>query len=65
MMRAKKFPERVLITAFTISLLLFSPHSWAESNEDFNTWQNTLAPLYLYGVSMSGTLTSGPITAPL
>jgi hypothetical protein len=38
---------------------------WADSNEDFNTWQNTLAPLYLWGISMSGTMTSGPITAPL
>lgn len=45
--------------------LLFGSHVWADSNEDFNTWQNTLAPLYLWGISMSGTMTSGPITAPL
>jgi ABC-type amino acid transport substrate-binding protein len=64
-MNAKIIPERVLVTVFTISLLLFSSHSWAESKEDFNSWQNTLAPLYLWGVSMSGTMTSGPITAPL
>ncbi len=65
MMRVKKFPDRVLITVFTISMLLFSSHSWADSEKDFNSWQNTLAPFYLYGVSMSGTLTSGPITVPL
>ena len=64
-MNAKIIPERALVTVFTISMLLFSPHSWAESNEDFNSWQNTLAPLYLWGVSMSGTMTSGPIKAPL
>jgi len=64
-MSVKKFPERILVTVFTISLLLFSPHSWADSNEDFNSWRNTLAPLYLWGVSMSGTMTSGPIAAPL
>ncbi len=64
-MDVKIIPERVLVTAFTISMLLFSPHSWADSKEDFNSWQNTLAPLYLWGVSMSGTMTSGPITAPL
>jgi hypothetical protein len=64
-MKAKIIPERALVTGFTISMLLFSPHSWAESNEDFNSWQNTLAPLYLWGVSMSGNMTSGPITVPL
>jgi len=64
-MDAKLFPESVLVTVLTISLLLFSPQSWADSKEDFNSWQNTLAPLYLWGVSMSGTMTSGPITAPL
>jgi len=47
-MTAEKFPERVLVTAFTISILLFGSNSWAESNEDFNSWQNTLAPLYLF-----------------
>jgi hypothetical protein len=47
------------------NILLYGSHSWADSNKDFNTWQNTLAPLYLWGVSMSGTMTSGPVTAPL
>ena len=64
-MTAKIIPERVLVTAFTISILLFGSNSWAESNEDFNSWQNTLAPLYLWGVSMSGNMTLGPITVPL
>ena len=40
-------------------------NSWADTKEDFNSWQNTLAPLYLWGVSMSGDMTSGPVTAPL
>ncbi len=65
MMREIFFSERVLVTVFTINLLMFGSNAWADSNEDFNTWQNTLAPLYLYGVSMSGTLTSGLITVPL
>ncbi len=64
-MSAKKFPERVLITVFTISMLLFVSNASAESKEDFNSWQNTLAPLYLWGVSMSGNMTSGPVSVPL
>ena len=47
------------------STLLYGNISLADSNKDFNTWQNTLAPLYLWGVSMSGTMTSGSVTAPL
>ena len=46
-------------------VLLFSSQAWADNSKDFNTWQNTLAPLYLWGVSMSGTMTTGPVTAPL
>jgi hypothetical protein len=64
-MNAKKIPGRVLAIAFTLGMLLFGSNAWAESNDDFNSWQNTLAPLYLWGVSMSGTMASGPITAPL
>jgi hypothetical protein len=64
-MRVKKFSERVLVTVFTFSMLLFGSNAWAESNKDFNTWQNTLAPLYLWGVSMSGTSTFGTATLPL
>jgi len=64
-MSAKKFPGLALAKVLTISMLLFGSNSWADSKEDFNSWQNTLAPLYLWGVSMSGTMTSGPITAPL
>ncbi len=64
-MTSEKIPERVLATVLTISTLLFGSNSRAESNEDFNSWQNTLAPLYLWGVSMSGDMTSGPISAPL
>ena len=61
-MRAKKISGLILATVLTIRILLFGSNSWAESNEDFNSWQNTLAPFYLWGVSMSGTMTSGPIT---
>jgi len=64
-MTMQKLLERVLQIVAIGCVLLFSSQSWADSNKDFNTWQNTLAPLYLWGVSMSGTMTSGPITAPL
>jgi len=64
-MSAKKFPGLALAKVLTISMLLFGSNSWADSKEDFNSWQNTLAPLYLWGVSMSGDMTTGPITAPL
>ena len=60
--RVNRFKFRSILTA---SIFLISSHSWAESNKDFDTWQNTLAPLYIWGVSMSGTMTSGPVTAPL
>jgi len=64
-MSAKIFPGLALAKVLTISMLLFGPNAWADSKEDFNSWQNTLAPLYLWGVSMSGSMTTGPITAPL
>lgn len=28
----------------------------AQADDDFNTWQNTLAPLYLWGVSIDGSM---------
>lgn len=58
------YPARVLRTVAISGIVLFSSHVGADSNEDFNTWKNTLAPLYLWGVSMSGTITSGPVTGP-
>lgn len=61
----QSFPTMVLQTLVMSGALLLGSPTWADSNEDFNTWKNTLAPLYLWGVSMSGTMTSGPITAPL
>lgn len=50
---------------FMACLMLFSLDSRADSTGNFNKWQNTLAPLYLWGVSMSGTMTTGPVTTPL
>jgi hypothetical protein len=61
----KKITSLIINKVLVISMLLFASHSWAESNKDFNSWQNTLAPLYLWGISMSGTMTIGPITAPV
>jgi len=37
-----------------ILLISFTKSSLAE--DDFNTWQNTLAPLYLWGVSLDGSV---------
>ena len=45
--------------------LLVGQHASPGSADDFNTWQNKLAPLYLWGVSMSGTSTFGTNTVPL
>ena len=59
------YPAKALSTVAISGIVLFSSHVGADSNEDFNTWKNTLAPFYLWGVSMSGTMTSGPVTAPL
>jgi len=55
----------VLTKALIGSLLLVSSISWAASNEDFDSWQNSLSPLYIWGVSMSGSMTVGPVTAPV
>lgn len=64
-MTMQRLLDRVLQIVAIGCVLLFSSQSWADSNKDFNTWQNTLAPLYLWGVSMSGTMSTGPVTAPL
>lgn len=47
-----------------ISLLGIS-NACASAEEDFNRWENSLAPLYLWAQSLSGTMTQGPATAPL
>ena len=36
----------------------------AESEGNFNTWQNKLLPTYLWVVSLSGDITTGPATVP-
>lgn len=64
-MSMKKITGLVLQFLLINCVLLLNSYSWADSKEDFNSWQNTLAPLYLWGVSMSGTMTSGPVSAPL
>jgi hypothetical protein len=64
-MITQRLLDRVLRIVAIGCVLLFSSQSWADSNKDFNTWQNTLAPLYLWGVSMSGTSTFGTTTVPL
>jgi len=50
---------------FFISMFLFSSNAWAGTADEFNSWQNTLVPLYLWGQSLSGKLTKGPVTSPL
>jgi len=65
MMSLQKIQFRTLQFVTISFALLFSSLAWADSNKDFNTWQNKLAPLYLWGVSMSGTSTFGTSTVPL
>ena len=64
-MNVRTLPCQVLQIASVCSVLLFGQHAWADTTKDFNTWQNKLAPLYLWGVSMSGTSTFGTNTVPL
>ena len=64
-MRMKNQKNLLLGKALIISIFIICPQVWADSKEDFNSWQNTLAPLYLWGVSMSGDMTSGPVSAAL
>lgn len=59
------FPARKYLHVLPACLLLFSMNTWGDTNTKFDTWKNTLAPLYLWGVSMSGTMTSGPVSTPL
>jgi len=54
-----------MVLASCGSLFFFTTNSWADTEENFNSWQNTLAPLYIWGLSMSGDMTSGPVSAPL
>ncbi len=61
LMATRTILHKVLIS----SLLLSSTIALAETSNDFNTWSNKLAPLYLWGVSMSGDMVTGPVTAPL
>jgi hypothetical protein len=46
-------------------LLIGSGNALAASEAGFNTWQNKLAPLYLWGVSLDGEATFGPISTDL
>jgi hypothetical protein len=52
-------------TVLVVSMLLLVSNAWAGTDEEFNSWQNTLVPLYLWGQSLSGEMTKGPVTAPL
>jgi hypothetical protein len=47
------------------TLLIGSGNALAASEAEFNTWQNKLAPLYLWGVSLDGEATFGTQTIPL
>jgi len=46
------------ITSSFIAVFLFTGTvtTTAQATDDFNTWQNTLAPLYLWGVSIDGSM---------
>ena len=48
-----------------VGMLLFASNAWASTDEEFNSWQNTLVPLYLWAQSLSGEMSKGPVTAPL
>ena len=37
-------------------LLTGTVKTTVQAADDFNTWQNTLAPLYLWGQSLDGTI---------
>jgi len=64
-MNDKRTIGLLLCKALIGSLLFFSSFAWAGSNEDFDSWQNSLAPLYIWGMSLSGSMSSGPVTAPI
>ena len=57
---------RFFSRSILMSMLLFgSQLPLNASANDFDQWQNTLAPLYLWGVSMKGDIGIGPVNAPL
>ena len=64
-MNIQLYKKSALPKALAGIMLLLGTQAWAESDASFNTWQNKLVPLYLWGVSMSGEMTSGPVSAPL
>ena len=65
MMSTTKITISVFRSVVITSMLLFSSLSPAESDRGFNTWQNTLAPLYLWAAKTRGTATFGSTTVPL
>ena len=46
-MNGKRTTGLSLCKALIGGLFLFSSFSWAASNDDFNSWQNNLSPLYM------------------
>ena len=51
---------------FAVSALIMLGVTQVQASEkDFNTWQNTIAPLYIWGVSLDGEMTLGTNTVPL
>ena len=61
MIRTTKAGLFVIVTAL---LTLYAAQTQS-SEKDFDTWQNTIAPLYIWGVSLDGELTLGRATVPL
>jgi hypothetical protein len=64
-MSGKRNASRVFSKALFATIVLFGSISWAQANEEFDSWQNKLSPFYIWGMSMSGSMISGPVSAPI
>ncbi len=62
--KIKLHRKPVLAQALIGFTLMLGAQAWAESEASFNTWQNKVMPLYLWGVSLSGDITTGSATVP-
>ena len=55
----------MILVLVSLSMMFFSSISFASKESSQSDWEFNLAPFYLWGISIDGDLTAGPVTAPV
>ena len=55
----------MILVLVSLSMMFFSSTSFASKESRQSDWEFNLAPFYLWGISIDGDLTAGPVTAPV